>query len=242
MSSRRRLDSPLATTLQAFVEARPPGADEDVHMVPAIVDHVIERLSQPGDVVFDPFAGFGTTLQRAVHLGRRAAGIELLPERVEYVSRRVPAASMALGDARHLSSVTRGLEGRVQLILASPPYMTATNHDADPLTAYEDPGGDYGRYLAELGLIAEQCARLLTPTGHLVWNVADIWHEGTHTPLIDDCTRVLDDHLSRVCIVEIEWDALPHDLTADALLVFRRPEAPDSSRWRIGSTARTGAD
>lgn len=78
------LDARLTTTLAAFVAAHPPGADEDVHMVPAVVDHVIERLTQPGDVVLDPFAGFGTTLARAVALGRQAWGVELLPERVAY--------------------------------------------------------------------------------------------------------------------------------------------------------------
>lgn len=221
MSSPRRLDSPLTTTLRAFLEATPHGADEDVHMVPAIVDHVIERLSGPGDVVFDPFAGFGTTLERAVRLGRRAAGIEFLPERVDYMRRRTPQAWVAVGDARDLRSVAQVLTGRVNLILSSPPYMTVTDHDADPLTAYEESGGDYPRYLRELDLVAEQCAQLLTPSGYLVWNVADILHEGVRTPLIEDCARTLDAHLAREAMVSIEWDELPHDLTADALLVFR---------------------
>ncbi|WP_420174372.1 DNA methyltransferase [Luteococcus sp. OSA5] len=223
MSSPRRLDSPLTTTLRAFLEGSPPGSDEDVHMVPAIVDHVIERLSSPGDIVFDPFAGFGTTLERAVHLGRRAAGVELLPERVDYMRRRTPQAWVAACDARDLHSVTQVLAGKVKLIVTSPPYMTVTHHEADPLTAYADSGGDYTRYLRELGLVAEQCARLLTPSGHLVWNVADILHEGVVTPLIDDCTRVLGAHLTREAIVKIDWDELPHDLTADALLVFATP-------------------
>lgn len=100
--------------------------------------------------------------------------------------------------------------------------MTITHHEADPLTAYEHDGGDYARYLRELGLVAAQCAELLVPGGHLVWNVADILHEGDHTPLIDDCARVLSSHLEQVGVVEISWDRLPHDLTRDALLVFRR--------------------
>lgn len=222
MSSPSRLDSPLTTTLRAFHDGRPRDADEDVHMVPAIVDHVIERLSNPGDFVFDPFAGFGTTLDRAVRLGRRAAGVELLPERVEHIQRRVPEAWVAVADARDLGPVLRLFEGNVDLIVSSPPYMTVTHHDADPLTAYEKSDGDYVRYLDELGVVAEQCARLLAPGGYLVWNVADILHEGDRTPLIDDCARVLDAHLTRESIVSIEWDELPHDLTADALLVFRR--------------------
>lgn len=216
--------APLSTTLQEFLSERPHGADEDVHMVSAIVDHVIARFSDPGDLVFDPFAGFGTTLERAVRSGRRAAGVELLADRVELIRRRTPESWITMGDARRLGPLVPTLEGKVDLVVSSPPYMAGTEHDADPLTGYEEPGGDYARYLRELGLVAELCARLLVPGGHLVWNVADILHEGEQTPLIADCARVLDAHLVREAIVGIEWDELPHDLTADALLVFRRPE------------------
>jgi site-specific DNA-methyltransferase (adenine-specific) len=40
----------------------------------------IKLFTQPGDVVLDPFAGSGTTLQAANHLGRRFVGIELSKE------------------------------------------------------------------------------------------------------------------------------------------------------------------
>ncbi|GAB3694514.1 hypothetical protein GCM10027595_07320 [Corynebacterium nasicanis] len=213
----------MSATHDAFLAARPPGAEEDVHMLPAIVDDIITRYSAPGEVVLDPFAGFGTTLIRALGLGRRAVGVELLPERVAHIRRHAPAASILEGDARALSLL---IDAPVHLILSSPPYMTVTHHDADPLTAYEREGGDYRRYLRELGFVAAQCAALLTPGGHLVWNVADILHEGDLTPLIDDCVSVLDAHLEQVAVVEIEWDRLPHDLTRDALLVFRLPPEP----------------
>lgn len=42
-----------------------------------IVDRLINRYSNPGDVVYDPFAGLGTVPVRAVKLGRRGAGSEL---------------------------------------------------------------------------------------------------------------------------------------------------------------------
>ena len=221
------LDARLTTTLAAFVAAHPPGADEDVHMVAAVVDHVIERCTEPGDVVFDPFVGFGTTLARAIALGREAWGIELLPERVALVRERVPTASVIEGDARGLLDVLAEADapiaGRIDLVLTSPPYMTATDHEADPLTAYERDGGDYARYLRELGMVAAQCAHVVRPGGHVVWNVADIHHRGHTTHLIADCARVLEEHLGPVTVVPIDWDALPHDLVADALLVSRRP-------------------
>ncbi|WP_232225484.1 DNA methyltransferase [Leucobacter salsicius] len=217
----------MSATHDAFLAERPPGAEEDVHMLAALVDHVIEHCSAPGDLVLDPFAGFGTTIDRAVALGRRAIGIELLPERVEPLQRRVPGARIIEGDARELLKLVVGAElpyaeTSVQLVLTSPPYMTESHHEADPLTAYERDGGDYHRYLAELGLVAAQCARLVAPGGFVVWNVADIHHMGQTTHLIRDCGRVLAQHLTPLGVTEVRWDAYPHDLVADALLVFQR--------------------
>ncbi len=221
------LDSRLTASHESFISERPAGADEDVHMLASIVDHVVERCSRPGDSVFDPFAGFGTTLTRAVALSRAASGIELLPERVEHLQGLVPEAHVVEGDARELLRLTRHHEQirrgpGFDLILTSPPYMTEDHHEADPLTAYEMNNGDYERYLRELGLVAAQCAMVAAPGGFVVWNVANIHHMGTTTHLIEDCTRVLSEHLTLVGVTEIAWDRYPHDLVADALLVFQQ--------------------
>lgn len=44
-----------------------------------IVDRAIERWTQPGELVFDPFSGLGTVPLRARRLGRRGYGSELNP-------------------------------------------------------------------------------------------------------------------------------------------------------------------
>jgi hypothetical protein len=52
----------------------------EMHLCPLqfdIVDRLITRYSNPGDVVFDPFAGLFTVPLRAVELGRRGLGVEL---------------------------------------------------------------------------------------------------------------------------------------------------------------------
>ena len=52
----------------------------EVHLCPLqfdIVDRCIIQMSEPGDLVFDPFAGIGTVPLRAIKLGRRGLGTEL---------------------------------------------------------------------------------------------------------------------------------------------------------------------
>ena len=54
----------------------PPGlADDDVRYAPALVEHFVDEYTQPGDIVFDPFCGFGTTLLVAEAMGRVGCGV-----------------------------------------------------------------------------------------------------------------------------------------------------------------------
>lgn len=55
---------------------------EELHVCPLqfdIVDRLIERYSNPGELVFDPFGGIATVPARAVLKGRRGYGVELNP-------------------------------------------------------------------------------------------------------------------------------------------------------------------
>lgn len=232
----------LHAQLSDFLSERAHGADEDVHMLTSVVDSVIAAYSEPGEIVFDPFAGFGTSLSRAHRHGRVALGIELLPERVAHIEEKTPGVTVIEGDSRELlrlvqSHLRSSAPGRVALVLTSPPYMTKRFHEADPLTAYEQPGGDYSRYLTELDDVARQCAALTKPGGFVVWNVADIDSAGEITPLIHDCSDVLARHFTHRETIEIVWDQYPHDLVRDALLVFQavpenenRDESRDENR------------
>ena len=56
-------------------------------------DHILS-WSNEGDVVLDPFAGSGTTLVAAKELGRRYVGIEINPEYVQIINRRLGSPCM----------------------------------------------------------------------------------------------------------------------------------------------------
>ena len=58
-------------------------------MPEAILERIILAASNPGDLVFDPFAGSGTTLAVAKRLGRRWAGCELSPDYAAKIEERL---------------------------------------------------------------------------------------------------------------------------------------------------------
>ncbi|MBC8491422.1 MAG: site-specific DNA-methyltransferase [Candidatus Marinimicrobia bacterium] len=55
----------------------------------ALLLRIILSSSIPGDCVFDPFSGSGTTLTAASQLNRKAVGIEVDPHNVELIRRRI---------------------------------------------------------------------------------------------------------------------------------------------------------
>ena len=68
------------------------GRDKRFHEwgdTPAVFTMAIERLTEPGDVVLDPFTGSGTVPAAAIVLGRRYIGIEIDPERAETARKRL---------------------------------------------------------------------------------------------------------------------------------------------------------
>lgn len=59
-------------------------------------DH-ITTWTNPGEIVLDPFAGSGTTIKAAKELGRQAIGIEVNPDYVQIIKRRLQQDALALG-------------------------------------------------------------------------------------------------------------------------------------------------
>lgn len=204
-----------------LVAERPAGAVDDVHFPEALVTALLEEFTSVGDLVLDPFAGYGTTLVVAERLDRRAIGVEIEASQLEIIRSRLAGSAQVLaGDAR---LVSRLVDLPVDLCLTSPPYMKAVDHPENPLNAYETLDGDYDVYLREIGDIFAQVASLLRPGGHLVINAANILTDATVTPLAWDIARVVSEHLvfrqeSFLC-----WDHQPTWMSGDYCFLFQKP-------------------
>ena len=106
-------------------------------MLPALAREAIRRFTGPEDFVLDPMCGIGTTLVEAIHLGRRAYGLELEPRWAEIAEANVEQAEESAdgegyafveqADARNITDVLEGFEQAFTLILTSPPYGPSTH-------------------------------------------------------------------------------------------------------------------
>ncbi len=211
------MPTPLVLRAADIAAERPEGTSDDIHFTEALAASVIGHASQPGELVLDPFAGYGTTVMVADRLGRRAIGIELVPEHLEIARQRTGGRVRLIeGDARELS---RLVDEPVDLVFTSPPYMASKDHPQNPLTGYATDDGDYLAYLSELGLIFAQVANMLRPGGQLVLNVANvIGTDGSVTPLASDVASIVDRHVPLLGVTTLEWDEPPAGLDGDYLL------------------------
>lgn len=188
-----------------------------------LVEAFLAEYTVPGDLVFDPFAGAGTTLVVAERMGRRALGLEIHAERAAYVQARLtdPAAILR-ADALRLGELDLP---PIDFCLTSPPYMTRTGHPENPLTGYQTVDGDYQRYLGELASVYRQLRPLLRPGARAVINVANLRHDedaSQVTPLAWDIASAVAGELRFEREIVIDWDVPPPWFTNDYCLVFTR--------------------
>lgn len=67
--------------------------DHEAKFPPELPRRLIRLLTEPGDVVLDPFLGSGTTARVATELGREWIGMELLPHYAEAAARSLGATT-----------------------------------------------------------------------------------------------------------------------------------------------------
>ena len=193
---------------------------EDVRASENMLEHFVKEYTNEGQIVFDPFAGFGTTLLVAEELGRVGYGIEYSKPKADYVRGSIAHPERLIeGDSRNLLQYDLP---SFDLCLTSPPYTNEKDSE-NPFVDYRQKGFDYPSYLEEMGNIFSQVAQKLNPTGHVVIEAANLKKNGHVTTLAWDIAR----EVSKVLHFEGEimsvWDRYGYGYNHSYCLVFSKP-------------------
>jgi adenine-specific DNA-methyltransferase len=129
-----------------------------------IVWNLLQRYTKKGDLVIDPCAGSGTSLDVARDLGRRALGYDVHPTRKDIF--RV--------DARKLPPE---LTGKADFVFIDPPYSTHLDYGPDPRDIGKLDAAD-GKYYEAMEQVAREIERVLKPGRHMALYVSDSYVKG----------------------------------------------------------------
>jgi len=132
-----------------------------------IIWNLLQRYTKEKELVVDPCAGSGTTLDVARDLNRRALSYDVHPTRKDIF--RV--------DARKLPPE---LTGKVDFVFIDPPYSTHLDYGPDPrdigkLTA------EGGEYYAAMDQVIAEIHRVLKPGRHMALYVSDSYEHKKDT-------------------------------------------------------------
>jgi adenine-specific DNA-methyltransferase len=155
-----------------------------------IIWNLLQRYTKPNDLVIDPCAGSGTTLDVARDLGRRALGYDVHPTRKDIF--RV--------DARKLPPE---LTGKADFVFIDPPYSTHINYGPDPRDIGKLDAAEPA-YYAAMEQVIREIARVLKPGGHMGLYVSDSFVKGKGFYAIGfELFGILRKHLTPIDIISI---------------------------------------
>lgn len=199
-----------------------------VRAADSLVRYCIDKYSAKEQVVFDPFAGYGTTLVIAEEMERAGYGIEFSRARVEYVrSLLVCPERLIHGDSRNLADYDLP---PIDLCLTSPPYTNELDTE-NPFVDYRQKGFTYALYLEVMGQIFTQVAQKLKQNGRLVIEASNLKKNGHVTMLAWDIAREVSKILHFEGEVVIGWEEYGYGYSHSYCLAFSNTqEALCSSR------------
>jgi DNA modification methylase len=162
------------------------GSNKYAGVTPAfVIYNMIWRYTEPGDLVLDPMAGSGTTIDVGKEEGRKVIAFDIAPTR----------SDIKKNDARRLPLA----DNSIDMIFIDSPY--GDNID------YNDQPGNIGKLSAEseefyeaLDKVIAECYRVLKPGKVIGWLIGDQWVKKRFTPV---GFRIYDQLSSRFETVDI---------------------------------------
>lgn len=133
-----------------------------------IIWNLVQRYTQPGDLVVDPMAGSGTTIDVCKEERRRVIGYDLAPRHPEVIH----------GDARHIMLE----DNSVDMVFIDSPYSDNVNYSDHPDCIGKISCEDE-RFFHELESVAIEIHRILKPGKVMAWLIGDQWVKRKFTPV-----------------------------------------------------------
>ncbi len=145
------------------------GSNKYAGVTPAfVIYNMVKRYTEPGDLVVDPMAGSGTTLDVCIEEDRKCIAYDISPTR----------SDISQNDARKIPLAAAS----VDMIFIDSPY--GDNID------YNDQPGNIGKISAEdeefykaLDRVMAECLRVLKPGKVIGWLIGDQWAKKKFTPV-----------------------------------------------------------
>ena len=147
----------------------PKGDNKFQGVTPAfIIWNLVQRYTKLEDLVVDPMAGSGTTIDVCKEEGRKVIGYDLAPRHPEVL----------YGDARCVPLADKS----VDMVFIDSPYSDNVRYSDHPdcigRISCEDE-----RFFHELESVAIEAYRLLKPGKVLAWLIGDQWVKKNFTPV-----------------------------------------------------------
>ena len=233
---------------------------------PYIPRNLIQRFTNPGDVVLDPMMGGGTTLVECKILGRDALGVDVNLNAVMIaryrLAFRVPPSSGGgsatirtyLGDARRLNKIP---DDQVDLVATHPPYAGIIRYGSGSVEGDLSEIAPFEGYLQAMGRVASECHRVLKPGKNCAVLVGDTRQHRHYVPI---SYSVMREFANAGFVLLEDIIKLQHKTTSDRsswrgdrqdfykiahehLFIFRKPlDARDARRVALSTSAVLGRE
>jgi DNA modification methylase len=211
------IDQQFITLPYALEREAPPFEGNDIKYPEALVRLFLKKLTRPGDRVFDPFAGLGTTLFVAEEMRRIPFGVERDERRHQWVAGQLDNwTNLRHGDSSKLASL--GFP-KMDFCMTSPPYMPR-RHKLNPLCEGDPARTGYAAYLADIQRIFAEVARIMKRGSKIVVQ-ADNLPGRPFTPLVRDFGTVISEVFRAEAEIVVAWQGGPKDFLHTHCLVFR---------------------
>ncbi len=153
-----------------------------------IIYNLIWRYTEPSEIVCDPMAGSGTTVDVCLEERRRVVAFDIVPTRKDIIQ----------ADARNIPLK----DETVDLVFIDSPYGDNIKYNDHPLNIGHIPASSEEFY-EELEKVMQECYRILKKGKVLAWLIGDQWAKGEYIPVGFKIYERLTKYFSPVDVISV---------------------------------------